>query len=161
MDDSSVFCFADCRTRHHDPPVSRICSHLQSLQQIFKACFPENYYDKFLWIWNSFNQKVDISLLKKEKLIKLSSDNKLKVHSLNLCELHPWVLSFSDKWISKIIRGSTKNLMQLSTTYQSEKGLSSLLQIKPKYKNRHHYCFDPSLNSAVIQPGIQKLYKGT
>jgi hypothetical protein len=53
-----------------------------------------------------------------------------------------------------------KVVMQFSTTYLCEKGFSSLLQLKTKYRNRLSASADLRLNLDNIEPDIQELFKG-
>jgi hypothetical protein len=62
--------------------LERVCNHLTIMKQKFETYFPNNFYEKFLWVRNPFqayNHENDLSLSKKEQLLELSSDSMVLV----------------------------------------------------------------------------------
>jgi hypothetical protein len=124
--------------------------------------FPNNFYEKFLWVhdpFQAYNHENDLSLSKREHLIDLSSDSCLKIQFGDL--------GFSRFWISHSLRSefpelseeALKTVMQFSTTYLCEKEFSSLLQFKTKYINHLSVCASFQMNLTNIEPDIQELFK--
>jgi hypothetical protein len=108
------------------------------VKQKFDIYFTNNFYEKFLWVRDqcqAYNDENYLSLSKKEQLLELSSDSGLKMQFRD----H----GLSRFWISPSVRSefpelseAMKVVMQFSTTSLCEKGFSSLLQLKTKYRNR-------------------------
>jgi hypothetical protein len=140
-----------------------VCAHLQTLKQQFETYFPNNFYDKFLWVRDPFHADThenNLSLSKTEQLIELSNDSGLKMQFR--------ALSLAKFWISPSVRyeypelseDALKIVMQFASIYLCEKGFSSLIEIKTKYRNRLNVCADLRLKLTNTQPDIQQLCEG-
>jgi hypothetical protein len=80
------------------------------------------------------NHKNDLSLSKKEQLLELSSDNGLKMQFRDLGLSRFWISPSVRTEFPELSEEALKVVMQFSTTYLCEKGFSSLLQLKTKYR---------------------------
>jgi hypothetical protein len=131
----------------------RVCNHLKIVKQKIETYFPNNFYEKFLWVRDPFqacNHENDPSLSKKEQLLELSSDGALKMKLCDLGMSRVWISPSVRSEFPKLSEEALKVVMQFSTTYLCEEGFSSLLQLKTKYRNRHIAYADLRLNLTNI-----------
>nr|XP_033478812.1 zinc finger BED domain-containing protein 5-like [Epinephelus lanceolatus]XP_033478814.1 zinc finger BED domain-containing protein 5-like [Epinephelus lanceolatus]XP_033478816.1 zinc finger BED domain-containing protein 5-like [Epinephelus lanceolatus] len=117
-----------------------IAAHLASLRQQFCNYFPVMPKDEASsWMRNPFNidtshvASVDLTVVEQESLIELSCDETLKAfrkHTL----LEFWIKLYSEYPVlsDKAVRFP----LPFATTYLCEKGFSSLVVIKTKYRSR-------------------------
>jgi hypothetical protein len=143
--------------------LERVCNHPKIVKQKLETYFTNNFYEKFLWVrdpFRAYSRETDLSLSKKEQLLELSSDRGPKMQFLDLGFSRFWISHSARSEFPELSEEALKVVMQFSSTYLCEKGFSSLLQLKAKYRNRLSACADLRLNFTNIEPGIQEIFKG-
>jgi hypothetical protein len=70
-----------------------------------------------------------------------------------------WILPSVRSEFPELSEEALKLVMQFSTTCLCEKGFSSLLQLKTKYRNRLSMSADLQLKMTNIEPAIQEICK--
>lgn len=135
-----------------------ISEHLKQLQLTFKDYFP-NKPESNIWIRNPFQGDItsdtSLSLLEKEKLLDLSSDNSLKAVFAHHSLIDFW-LSVKNEY-PILAEKAIKILLPFCTTYLCEKGFSTYTYLKDKYRNRLNAEPDLRLKLSDIEPNFEFL----
>jgi len=99
-------------------------------------------------------------LNEREQLIELSNDAGLKIKFQAEGMVNFWTSSPVEREYSELYKGALKIIIQFPSTYLCEKGVSSLTEIKTKYRNRLDVCAGLRLKLTSIHPDIEQLCKG-
>jgi hypothetical protein len=129
--------------------LERVCNHLKIVKQISETYFPNNFYEKFLWVRDPFqaynhenNHENDLSLSKKGQLLELSRDGGLKMQFRDLGLSRFWISPSVRSEFPQLYEEALKVAIRFSTTSLCKKGFSLLLQLKTIYRNRLSACAD-------------------
>jgi hypothetical protein len=98
-------------------------------------------------------------LNEREQLIELSNDIGLKMKFYAEGMVNSWTSSPVKRECSELYNGGLKIIIQFASTYLCEKGFSSLIQIKTKYRNRLDVLVYDDLRPKLtsIHPNIEEL----
>ena len=137
--------------------------HLILLAEHFDEYFSKDVSDNianFDWIRNSFNVKVDNSVLKGnelEELTEISCDRILTIGFMQQ-QLSKFWLTVASKY-PLLSQKAVKILLPFATTYLCEAGFSALTNLKNKYRSRLAPENDLRLCLSLISPRIDGLCK--
>ena len=135
---------------------SDIEQHLKLLFEHFRKCFLKETYDNFDWILNPFVvAKTDLSQREEEELAELSSDRTLMI-SFNLKALASFWFSVLDEY-PLLSQKATKILLPFATTYMCETAISTLTNMKTKYRSRLVVESDLRVCLSQSAPSIDEL----
>ncbi|XP_037699832.1 SCAN domain-containing protein 3 isoform X2 [Choloepus didactylus] len=135
--------------------------HLTNLLECFEFYFPskEDLRIGNSWIQNPFlssKGNVNLTLSLQNKLLKLATDEGLKINFENTASLASFWIKVKNEYpeLSEI---ALKSLLLFPSTYLCETGFSTLSVIKTKHRNslNIHYPLRVALSS--IQPRLDKL----
>ncbi|XP_003801892.1 SCAN domain-containing protein 3 isoform X1 [Otolemur garnettii] len=138
-----------------------ISEHLTNLLECFEFYFPSKEDPRIgnSWIQNPFlssKDNLNLTVTLRDKLLKLATDEGLKIHFENTASLPSFWIKVKNEYpeLSEI---ALKSLLLFPSTYLCETGFSTLSVIKTKHRNslNIHYPLRVALSS--IQPRLDKL----
>ncbi|XP_073689549.1 zinc finger BED domain-containing protein 5-like [Garra rufa] len=139
-----------------------IAAHLTSLRQQFCKYFPGMHKDGAgSWMRNPFTIDIahmasgDLTAVEQESLIELSCDETLKASFKENILLDFWIKQYSEYPV--LSDKAVHTLLPFATTYLCEKGFSSLVVIKTKYRSRVDAEPNLRLKLTSIDPDIPRL----
>lgn len=139
-----------------------IAAHLTSVRQQFCNYLPVMPNDETSsWMRNPFNidtphmSSMDLTVAEQERLIELSCDKTLKASFRKHTLLDFWIKQYSEYPV--LSDKAMRFLLPFVTTYLCEKGFSSLVVIKTKYRSRVHAEPNLRLKLTSIDPDIAGL----
>jgi len=118
--------------------VTCIKSHLEALSGEFQKYFPEENIDHE-WVLNPFvydadNLPEELTTIAQEELISLAMDVNLKQRFKLLTPQEFWLTA--GKQHTELYQEATKMFLRFATSYLCEKGFSTLIYLKNKYRSR-------------------------
>ncbi|XP_058141430.1 SCAN domain-containing protein 3 [Dasypus novemcinctus] len=138
-----------------------INEHLTNLLEYFEFHFPSKEDPRIgnSWIQNPFlssKDNINLSVTLQNKLLKLATDEGLKINFENTASLASFWIKVKNEY-PELVEIALKSLLLFPSTYLCETGFSTLSVIKTKHRNslNIHYPLRVALSS--IQPRLDKL----
>ena len=136
-----------------------IIEHLRTMKSSFRNYFPIPEKQSENWILDPFNVSVSdvigLTPAQENQLIDISCDSYLK-RTFSQCPLTKFWLNINSDY-NELSELALKKFLPFATTYLCEKGFSTLVYLKNKYRNRLQVEPDLRIILSSITPNITVL----